>query len=227
MVRSGSYIVALATVALTLGLIGALRTRFDLPTAALLYLVPIILAATRYGRGPAVAAAVASAVGHDFFFLAQVGSLRIANLDEAIGLALLLFTALATAQLAEGARRAAEQEHNAAVARRSNEHKTTLLRAVAMTYGRPWHRLKPMCRGCANMRSLTLMTIAPNCSRPLRTKPTASTVWWRTCWKPRGSKQVCSRCTSNRARPGRTGSGGCGALRSVARRAQGRGDHSG
>jgi hypothetical protein len=49
--------------------------------------------------------------------------------DEALGLALLLFTALVTAQLADGARRRAATEREAAVARRSDELRTAL-RAV-------------------------------------------------------------------------------------------------
>src|SRR5260370_33066808 len=108
--RVASYALALASVALTVGAIGLLRMYLALPTAGLLYLGPIILAATRWGRGPAVVAAVASAVAHDFFFIPPVGTLTITSPDEAVGLALLLFTALVTAQLAVGARHAAELE---------------------------------------------------------------------------------------------------------------------
>jgi two-component system, OmpR family, sensor histidine kinase KdpD len=145
--RVGPYLVALATVAITLGTIGLLRTRFDLPTAAVLYLVPIILAATRSGRGPAVTAAVASAIGHDFFFLAPVGSLMLASLDEAVGLVLLLFTAVVTAQLADTARHAAEKEREAAVAQRSNEHKTSLLRSVSHDLRTPLASIKANVSG--------------------------------------------------------------------------------
>lgn len=147
MLRLGSYLIALATVAITLGLVGLLRSRFDLPTAALLYLVPIILAATRLGRGPAIAAALASALGHDYFFLQPVGSLTVANVDEAVGLVLLLFTALVTAQLADTARHAAEQEHEAAVARRSDELKTSLLRAVSHDLRTPLASIKANVSG--------------------------------------------------------------------------------
>ena len=58
------------------------------------------------------------------------GTFSVARADEALGLVLLLFTALVTAQLADGARRGTETAREAAVARRSDELKTALLRAV-------------------------------------------------------------------------------------------------
>src|SRR5712692_6576239 len=145
--RVASYALALASVALTVGVIGLLRMYFALPTAVLLYLVPIILAATRWGRGPAVVAAVASAVAHDFFFIAPVGTLTIASPDEAVGLGLLLFTALVTAQLAEAARHAAEREREAAVARRSDDLKTALLRTVTHDLRTPLASIKANVSG--------------------------------------------------------------------------------
>jgi two-component system sensor histidine kinase KdpD len=145
--RVARYVLALATVAVTVGVIGFLRLYVELPTAVLLYLVPIILAATRWGRGPAVVAAVASAVAHDFFFIAPVGTLTIASPDEAVGLALLLFTALVTAQLAEAARHAAEREREAAVARRSDDLKTALLRAVSHDLRTPLASIKANVSG--------------------------------------------------------------------------------
>jgi K+-sensing histidine kinase KdpD len=99
--RAVPYLLAVAGVALTLGVVALLRTRFDLPTGVLLYLLPIIFAAARWGRGPAAVAAVVAALAHDYFFIAPVGTLNVAKLDEAVGLLLLLFTALATAQHAE------------------------------------------------------------------------------------------------------------------------------
>jgi two-component system, OmpR family, sensor histidine kinase KdpD len=147
LLRAGRYAIALVSVAVTMGCIGLLRTRFDLPTAVLLYLVPIILAATRWGRGPAVTAAVVSAIGHDYFFIPPVGTLTIASPDEAVGLALLLFTALVTAQLADAARHASEREREAAVARRSDALKTSLLRAVTHDLRTPLASIKANVSG--------------------------------------------------------------------------------
>ena len=84
------------------------RRVVDLPAAILLYLVPIVLAASRWGRGPAITAVVAAILGHDLLFVDPRGTFSIERADEALGLVLLLFVALVTAQLADGARRGAE-----------------------------------------------------------------------------------------------------------------------
>ena len=81
---------ALVAAGLMLALVGVIDARAALPTALLLYLVPIILAATRWGRGPAALAVLIAILGHDRLFAEPVGTLRIARADEAVGLALLL-----------------------------------------------------------------------------------------------------------------------------------------
>jgi K+-sensing histidine kinase KdpD len=141
--RMAKYVNALLAVALTLAAVGLLRaTTTDLPTAILLYLVPIILAASRWGRGPAVAAVLMSVLGHDLLFVEPTGTLTIARPEEALGLVLLLFTALVTAQLADTARQGAAAAHDAAVARRSDELKTALLRAVSHDLRTPLGTIK-------------------------------------------------------------------------------------
>jgi hypothetical protein len=48
-------LIARAAVLATFGVVGGLTsTIVDLPAAILLYLVPIVLAASRWGRGPAI-----------------------------------------------------------------------------------------------------------------------------------------------------------------------------
>ena len=138
---------AVASVALTIGVIALLRTQFDLPTAVLLYLVPIIFAAARWGRGPAAIAAVVAAIAHDYLFIPPVGTLAVAKPDEVIGLGLLLFTALATAQLADAARRGAQQQRAASLARQSEEVKTALLRAVTHDLRTPLASIKANVSG--------------------------------------------------------------------------------
>ena len=122
--------------------VGLIHRIFVLPTAILLYLVPIILAASRWGRGPAIVAVITAALGHDLLFVDPVGMVTITRPDEAVGLALLLFTALVTAQLADSARRGAEAAREAAVARRSDELKTALLRAVSHDLRTPLGTIK-------------------------------------------------------------------------------------
>jgi two-component system sensor histidine kinase KdpD len=139
---------ALVAVAGTFVVVGVLHsTVVDLPAAILLYLVPIVLAASRWGRGPAITAAVASILGHDLLFVDPRGTFSVARADEALGLVLLLFTALVTAQLADGARRGDETAREMAVARRSDELKTALLRAVTHNLRTPLASIKASVSG--------------------------------------------------------------------------------
>jgi two-component system, OmpR family, sensor histidine kinase KdpD len=143
------YLAALLSVALTLALVGGLQAQAGttLPTALLLYLVPIILAATRWGRGPAIVAVLTAVVGDDLFFVEPIGTLSIARADEGIGLVLLLFTAIVTAELADEARRGAEKEREASIARRSDELKTSLLHAVSHDLRTPLASIKASASG--------------------------------------------------------------------------------
>lgn len=119
----------------------------SLGMAPLLYLVPTTLAAARWGRGPALLAVVASVLGHDVLFVEPIGTLTIARADEALGLALLLFTAVITAQLADAARRGAERARAAEIIRRSDELKTALLRAVSHDLRTPLSSIKASVSG--------------------------------------------------------------------------------
>jgi two-component system sensor histidine kinase KdpD len=139
---------ALAAVAVTLVLVGLLHsTVVDLPAAILLYLVPIVLAASRWGRGPAITAVIVAILAHDLLFVDPRGTFSVARADEALGLVLLLFVALVTAQLADGARRGAETAREAAIARRSDELKTALLRAVTHNLRTPLASIKASVSG--------------------------------------------------------------------------------
>jgi two-component system, OmpR family, sensor histidine kinase KdpD len=142
------HLQALAAVGLTFVAVGVLQsTVVDLPAAILLYLVPIVLAASNWGRGPAITAAVAAILGHDLLFVDPRGTFTVAHADEALGLVLLLFTALVTAQLADGARRGAATAREVTVARRSDELKTALLRAVTHNLRTPLASIKASVSG--------------------------------------------------------------------------------
>jgi two-component system, OmpR family, sensor histidine kinase KdpD len=142
------HVCALAAVAATLLVVGVLQsTVVDLPAAILLYLVPIVLAASRWGRGPAITAVVAAVLGHDLLFVDPRGTFSVARADEALSLVLFLFVALVTGQLADGARRGAETAREAAVVRRSDELKTALLRAVTHNLRTPLASIKASVSG--------------------------------------------------------------------------------
>ncbi|MBV9171012.1 MAG: PAS domain-containing sensor histidine kinase [Chloroflexi bacterium] len=132
---------------MSVAVIALLRTRSDVPTAVLLYLVPITIAATRWGRGPALVGATLAALAHDYFFVEPVGALTVDPPDQMIGLVLLVFTALVMAQLAEAARQAGERQREAIVARRSDELKTALLHAVSHDLRTPLASIKANVSG--------------------------------------------------------------------------------
>lgn len=142
------YSLTLVAVSITFVAVGVLKsTVVDLPASILLYLVPIVLAASRWGRGPAVAAAALSILGHDLLFVEPRGTFSVARADEALGLILLLFTALVTAHLADGARRSAATAREAAIVLRSDELKTALLRGVTHTLRTPLASIKASVSG--------------------------------------------------------------------------------
>ena len=103
------YGVALVAVAVTTGVIGILLSAFPVGQLSIVYLVPVLAAATRLGRGPAVAASFAAFLLYDFFFTAPFHQLSIRDPDEWISLGLFLVTAIATSELAANERRRAMQ----------------------------------------------------------------------------------------------------------------------
>ena len=77
------HVLALVAVGATFLVVGVLHsTVVDLPAAILLYLVPIVLAASRWGRGPAITAALASILGHDLLFVDPRGTFSVARADD-------------------------------------------------------------------------------------------------------------------------------------------------
>jgi K+-sensing histidine kinase KdpD len=77
----------------------------------LVYVIPVIIAATGWGIVPALSAAVASAAASDFFFIPPLYSLWIYDPQEAVDLILFLFVATVTSNLAARLRREVEVSH--------------------------------------------------------------------------------------------------------------------
>jgi len=77
----------------------------------LVYVIPVIIAATRWGIVPALSAAIASAAAADFFFIPPLYTLWIDDPQEAIDLILFLFVAVVTSNLAARLRREVDISH--------------------------------------------------------------------------------------------------------------------
>jgi K+-sensing histidine kinase KdpD len=82
-------------------------TSFELHST--LYLIPVIISAVRWGIRSAVVAALASVAVFDFFFLPPLYSFSIAEPSEVVDIAMFLFVALVTGNLAAALRREADR----------------------------------------------------------------------------------------------------------------------
>jgi two-component system sensor histidine kinase KdpD len=94
-------------VCMALGLVGALTAvvfalvwQFGLSHGSVVYLIPVVIAATRWGIVPAIVAAVCGTLASAFFFFPPLYSFQIADPQEAINLILFIFVAVVVSQLA-------------------------------------------------------------------------------------------------------------------------------
>jgi two-component system sensor histidine kinase KdpD len=102
------YGAALIAVIGTSVLIGAVLSIAAIGNLPILYLIPVLVAATRLGRGPAIFAAFAAFLIYDWFFVLPLHEITIADPAEWLALLLFLITAVITSQLAANERVRAE-----------------------------------------------------------------------------------------------------------------------
>ncbi|MDD5248963.1 MAG: two-component system sensor histidine kinase KdpD [Rhodocyclaceae bacterium] len=88
---------ALATLVAT-----PLHTVFDLANIAMLFLLAVVLAAVRYGLGPAVAAAFLNVAAFDFFFVPPRFTFAVADAQYLLTFVVMLIVGLITAKLTAG-----------------------------------------------------------------------------------------------------------------------------
>ena len=86
----------------------ALAQLLSLSNVALLYLMPVMAAATWYGLRPGLFAGLLSSLAYNFFFLPPTGTLTIAAPENVIGIVVLLGVAFATSQFAARVRAQAD-----------------------------------------------------------------------------------------------------------------------
>lgn len=95
-----STIEALIAVAVTAWLTSALLPMLGVASSALLFLLPVLLAATRGGVVPGLMAALAGAGAYNFFLLEPRYSFRIHQFDNLVSVFVLVAVALVTSRLA-------------------------------------------------------------------------------------------------------------------------------
>ncbi len=99
---------SLALVAATTALCVGLRHLLDVENVAMLFLLPVLAAAGRFGLRPGLLAGLISALAYNFFLLPPLYTLSISNAENVIAFVVLLVVALVTSQLAARMRAQAE-----------------------------------------------------------------------------------------------------------------------
>jgi two-component system sensor histidine kinase KdpD len=88
-----------------------LVAKADLGHGSVVYLLPVVIAATRWGIVSAVVAAVCGVLASAFFFFPPLYSFRITDPQEVINLILFIFVAIVVSQLATRLKRQLEMAH--------------------------------------------------------------------------------------------------------------------
>jgi len=94
------YLEALAGVVVVTWLASAHPVVVGLASAALLYLVPVLLAATRGGTGPALLAALGGAAAYNYFLIEPRFTFQVHRSDNLVSVFVLVAVALVTSRLA-------------------------------------------------------------------------------------------------------------------------------
>ncbi len=111
--RFEPYLLALAVVAVATLVSALLRTFVEPVNLAMVYLLGVALAATRFGRGPSVLASVVSVAIFDFFFIPPYLTFAVRDSQYLITFAVMLAVALLTSNLASRVRLEAERAREA------------------------------------------------------------------------------------------------------------------
>ena len=94
------YLWTVAAGALTTAVASAIHPSFELATIALLYMLTVVLLAVKWGRGPAILAAILNVFLFDFFFVPPRFSFMVADIQYLLTFAVMLATGIFIGQLA-------------------------------------------------------------------------------------------------------------------------------
>ena len=115
--KPSGYALTLLGVAGVTAAAGALFHILDLGNVALLYLLPVMAAASLFGLRTGLFAGIASSLAYNFFFLPPTGTLSVSNPENVVSIFVLLGVAAATSQLTSRVRAQADM---AAASARTN-----------------------------------------------------------------------------------------------------------
>jgi two-component system sensor histidine kinase KdpD len=126
--KPAGYLIALLLVAIVTALASALFHILDLGNVALLFLLPVMAAASLFGLRTGLFAGISSSLAYNFFFLPPVGTLSVSNPENVVSIFVLLGVAIATSQLTSRVRAQADM---AAASARTNATLAGFLRQLS------------------------------------------------------------------------------------------------
>ena len=125
---AGGYALTTAMVAAITAIASALFHVLELGNIGMLYLLPVMVAASLHGLRTGLFAGLASSLAYNFFFLPPVGTLSINNPENIVSLVVLFGVAVVTSQLTSRVRAQADL---AAASARTNATLAGFLRQIA------------------------------------------------------------------------------------------------
>lgn len=99
-----AYLISAAACVAATAVSALLYPLFELTNIAMLFLLAVVLVGVKFGRGPAVLAALLSVAAFDFFFVSPRFSFAVSDVKYLLTFAVMLVVALITGQLTAGSR---------------------------------------------------------------------------------------------------------------------------
>jgi len=152
------YTVTTAMVAAVTGAASALFHVLNLGNVALLYLLPVMAAASLYGLRTGLFAGLVSSLAYNFFFLPPVGTLSISNPENLVSVVVLLGIAVATSQLTARVRAQADL---AAAGARTNATLAGFLRQMT-SVGEVGQVAQMICDDVRRLLDVHVVLLAPS-----------------------------------------------------------------
>ncbi len=125
------YAGAVAAVALCTLAGFAMQPRFDIVNIAMVYVLAVVLVAFRFGRGPTIAASVASVLAFDLVFVPPAGVLTISDLQYLFTFAVMVAIGLVVSGLRTSVQRREQAQAELKLAGETERLRNTLLASIS------------------------------------------------------------------------------------------------
>ncbi|WP_336962862.1 sensor histidine kinase KdpD [Sphingobium aquiterrae] len=160
--QASHYAWTLAMVAAVTGIASTLFHILNLGNVALLYLLPVMVAASTFSLRAGLFAGIASSLAYNFFFLPPTGTLTVNNPENVVTIVVLLGVAFATSQLAARVRGQADL---AASSARQNAAQAGFLRQLNAA-GTDEEVMQTICAEIARLLDVRTVLITPSAHGP-------------------------------------------------------------